>query len=451
MANLQKNTAELREEILASSTIGRQLLNALCDEGTFLEIGTYVKNCGDSDFFEGVITGCGAVDGRPVYFFVQDYDNGRAAFTAAQGKKISALYDAALRAKAPVVGVFSGAGAKLSEGIDCLTAYGVVMRKAVEAKAKIPQIAVIAGPCGGAAAALSELFDFTVADASKAEKYILPTTGKKGVTAADRKAEGCDGLAESVKELLNYLPSNSEEGTVCGFYREDVNIPVENVEALSSAESDVTVLLVSLADDGRFLPLKETTAPEMVCGFLTLGGRVIGCVASQPSVKEGMLTKEAARKAARFVDFLGRFGIPCLTLVNTAGFGGEDKPCYVRALASLSEAYVKCPSSKVTVILGKAYGSAFTFLGSKSLGADFVFALDNAVISVLPPETAVEFVWDEKLRKAEDPETARRELRAEWENSVATPLAAARSGDIDDVIAAYELKQRVAAAFEFLG
>lgn len=451
MANLQKNTAELREEIFRSSSAARRFLQALCDERTFLEIGTYVKNGGDGNAWEGVITGCGAVDGRPVFLFVQDYENGRAAFTAAQGKKIAALYDAALRAKAPVVGVFSGAGAKLREGIDCLTAYGTVMKKAVEAKSKIPQIAVIAGPCGGASAVLSEFFDFTVADASNAEKYLLPVADKKAAPMADRVAEGHEALAANVRELLNYLPSNSEEGTVCGFYRDDINNPVENIEELVASDSDVNELLAALADDGKFLPLKEKTAAEMVCGFMTLSGRVIGCVASQPTVKDGMLTNAAARKAARFLDFLGRFGIPCLTLVHTVGLGGEDKPCYAKALASLAEAYIRCPSAKVTAVLGRAYGSAFTFLGSKSLGADFVFALDNAVISVLPPETAVEFVWDDRLRKADDPETARASLKDEWEATVASPLAAARSGDIDDVIAYGELKQRIAAAFEILG
>ena len=155
--------------------------------------------------------------------------------------------------------------------------------------------------------------------------------------------------------------------------------------------------------------------------------------------------------AARFMDFLGRFGIPVLTLVNTEGLGGKESCCYGDALAKLAEAYLACPSPKVTAVVGRAYGSAFTLLGSKRLGADLVFALDSAVISVLPTETAVEFVWDERLKAADDPQTARLTLREEWEATVASPLAAARSGDIDDIIAFDELKQRLAAGFEILG
>ncbi|MBQ4065932.1 MAG: hypothetical protein IJD10_07515, partial [Clostridia bacterium] len=407
---------------------------------------------GEDGCFEGVVTGCGSVDGRPVFVFVQDYQNGRAAFTAAHGKKICALYDAATRAKAPVVGVFAGAGAKLIEGIDCLSAYGAVMAKSAQAKAVIPQIAVLAGTCGGASAVLSEMFDFTVADKDAAKRYILPHTD--GGDYPKLKADLCVASAElsgTVRALLNYLPSNSGEGTVYGLSREDVNVPVENVEALVAPGSDVKALLRALADDGQVMELAGDAAPEMVCAMLQLNGRVIGAVANQPAEKEGKLTAKAAKKATRFLDFLGRFSIPVLTLVNTEGFGGKECCCYGDSLAKLATAYLACASAKVTVVTGKAYGSAFTLMGSKKLGADLVFALDSAVISVLPPETAVEFVWDDRLREADDPASARISLRSEWESTVATPLNAARSGDIDDIIAYEELKQRIAAGFEILG
>lgn len=452
MVNRDTSAASLREEIASSAASARSFLAGLFDEGTFLEIGTYVKNTAEGGAFEGVVTGCGAVDGRPVFAFVQDYDNGRAAFTAAHGKKICALYDAAIRAKAPVVGLFSGAGAKLSEGIDCLSAYGAVMAKVNQAKNVIPQIAVIAGTCGGASAVLSELFDFTVADKDAARRYVLPHAddADRPATKADLTVSA-EELTAATRRLLNYLPSNSTEGTVYSLAREDINTPVENVEALVASGADVKELLTALADDGRYLELAADAAPEMVCAFLELNGRVVGTVANQPAVEQGKLTAKAARKAARFVDVLGRFGIPVLTLVNTEGLGGKECGCYAENLARLASAYLACPSAKVTAVVGKAYGSAFTLLGSKQLGADLVFALDSAVISVLPTETAVEFVWDERLKAASDPRAARLALREEWETTVASPLRAARSGDVDDIIAFDELKQRLAAGFEILG
>lgn len=452
MAFSKKTAASLREEIASSTGKARTFITGLFDEGTFLELGTYVKGPTDDGCFEGVVTGCGAVDGRPVFAFVQDYENGRAAFTAAHGKKICALYDAAIRARAPVVGVFSGAGAKLSEGIDCLSAYGAVMAKATQARSILPQIAVITGACGGASAVLSEIFDFTVADKANATRYILPFSD-----AADRPAIKADWvvsaeeLTGTVRSLLNYLPSNSSEGSVYGLAREDINIPAENVEALVAPNADVKDLLAALSDDGQFLALSQDFAPEMVCALLLLNGRVIGTVANQPAVMGGKLTAKAAKKAARFLNTLGRFRIPVLTLVNTEGLGGKECGCYGESLAGLASAYLTCPSAKVTAVVGKAYGSAFTLLGSKKLGADMVFALDSAVISVLPTETAVEFVWDDRLKAASDPDAARLALREEWNATVASPLAAARSGDIDDIIAFDELKQRLAAGFEILG
>ncbi len=452
MAICDRSAASLREEIAASTGDARAFLAGLFDEGTFLEIGTYVKNTKEDGCFEGVVTGCGSVDGRPVFAFVQDYQNGRAAFTAAHGKKICALYDAALRAKAPVVGVFAGAGAKLTEGIDCLSAYGAVMAKSAKAKTVIPQIAVLSGTCGGASAVLSEMFDVTVADKDAAKRYILPhTDGKDYPRLKSDLAVSANELTGTVRSLLNYLPSNSEEGTVYGLSREEVNVPVENVESLVAPGSDVKALLAALADDCQVMELADDVAPELVCALLQLNGRVIGAVANQPAAEDGKLTAKAAKKAARFLDFLGRFSIPVLTLVNTEGFGGKECCCYGESLAKLATAYLTCASAKVTVVTGKAYGSAFTLMGSKKLGADLVFALDSAVISVLPTETAVEFVWDDRLREADDPSSARASLRTEWETTVATPLNAARSGDIDDIIAYEELKQRIAAGFEILG
>ncbi len=453
MAFGDRSAASLREKIAASTCDARAFVSALFDGGTFLETGTYVKGSSSDAEFEGVVTGCGAVDGRLVFAFVQDYANGRGAFTASHAAKIRALYDKALRAGAPVVGVYASAGARLGEGVDAVAGYGEVMSKIAEAKSRIPQIAVIAGACGGAAAAAASMADFLLADKEKGELYVLPEsdeTMKKGVRA-DLYASGAEALAAKTKELLSFLPANSEEGTVCGEVSPDINVPSSEVEGLVLTDSDVRELIASLADGKNFFEVTSDKAPELVTGFLTVNGRAVGVVANQPTVLEGALTAGAAKKAARFVDFLGRFGIPVLTLVNTVGYGGENCGCYPAALASLAAAYASCASAKVTAVVGKAYGSAFTLLGSKRLGADTVFALDSSVISVLPPESAVEFVWDERLRKASDPAAARASLKEEWLATAASPLSAARSGDVDDIVAYEELKQRIAAALEIVG
>lgn len=439
MAQNIKTSAELREEINASSADARVLLSALFDEGTFLEFGTYVKQ-GEGNF-EGVITGCGSVCGRPVYAFVQDKTNDKAAFTASHGKKICALYDSALKAGAPVIGVFSGAGAKVSEGIDCLSAYGSVMAKISEAKALIPQIAVINGACGGASAVLSEMFDITVST-DKGDRYLVPngdSIGNPDVVVSESE------LVATLTKLLSLLPSNCEEGTVIGDDCASINEPLD---VSAYVNGDVKDLISALSDDRMPTYLSENAAKELVTALITFNGRVIGIVANQPTENGGALTCASAKKAARFVNLCSDFEIPVVTLVNTVGFKGSCNN-YLTALSDLAFAYTNSEIS-VTAIIGNAYGSAYTLMGSKSLGASFVFALDSAVISVLDPDTAVEFLYDSALKEAADPNATRASLKEEWISGPASALTNARSGDIDDIVSGTELKQRMASALEFL-
>ena len=205
MADSYTTAAALREEILSSASGARGFIAGLFDEGTFLETGTYIRNAGDDRNFEGVITGCGAVNGRLVFAYIQDYSNGRGAFTQAGAEKITALYRKAIKAGAPVVGVFDSAGAKLGEGISALSGIGAVIAQAAAAKNAVPQVAVIAGACGGGMAAVASLADFVIADSSRGELYVLPESGKsdrQGVKRASLYAEGTEGLAAKTRELL---------------------------------------------------------------------------------------------------------------------------------------------------------------------------------------------------------------------------------------------------------
>ena len=437
MANFSKTLPILREEIASSSTDARLFLKKLFDEGTFLKSG--------DGAFEGVITGCGSVLGRPVYAFVQDSDNISGAFTTSHGKKIINLYKSALKAGAPVIGVFSGAGAKVEEGISCLSAYGSLMANVSEAKGVIPQIAVVNGVCGGAAAILSEMFDFTVCT-DDAERYVIPN-GRK-YTACNIKVSK-DELESTLRTLVSLIPSSCDNEIVCGEENENINEGIYGIDALVSEDSDAHELISALSDDAAPFFLSDSENNELITALMTFNGRVIGAVASQPSVNGGALTSGAAKKASSFINFCGCFNIPVLTLVNTVGFMGE-KCDYLSSLSDLAIAYSSCPSPAVTAIVGKAYGSAFTLLGSKALGADVVFALDSSEISVMKPESAVEFLCENEIKEATDPVEARKILKEEWINTSASPLSAARNGDIDDIIASSELKQRIASSLEFL-
>ena len=255
-----------------------------------------------------------------------------------------------------------------------------------------------------------------------------------------------------VRELLGVIPQNAYDGPVIAEKDDDLNRLTPEVEALTAGgDYDVKQLISAVSDAGSFFEIGEKYAPELVCGFASFGDLSVGVVASQPKVKDGALTRAAALKAAGFVDFCGRFDIPLLTLADSCGFdiASEDGD-YAAALASLACAYADCDAPKVTVAVGAVYGGAYTLLGSKSIGADVALALDTGAISAMPVEAAVEFAWGKRIREAADPEAEKAALLDKYKEVLSSPLAAARAGEIDDVIACAELCQRITSSFELL-
>jgi propionyl-CoA carboxylase beta chain len=449
------------------------IIAALFDTGTFVETGVYVKRSSelipseDACEFEGVITGYGAIGGRLVFAFVQDAERCRGAVTAAHADKICALYDLAAGSRAPIIGVFASSGAVVLEGVDVLAGYGRIMRKSSELKGVVPQLAVVDGICSGLTAALCSMFDFIIANERDARLYIAPPSIMKAkfsvadagaakpkaptVAAVDLFAADTQGAVAAVRSLLAYLPSSRHDGTVCGVAEDDPNRSTYiNVD---SEDYDMRHVIAEIADSGVFFELQADASPEILTGFITLNGRVTALVANQPAVGEGLLTAGAAHKAARLVNFAASYSIPLLTLVDCGGFEyspvSEFAP-YTNELAALASAYSSGRNAKVTVTLGRSYGAPFTLLGSKALGADITFALESAKISIMPPESAVEFVFDAQIKESEDPALARAKLLAGWKNVLSSPVAAARSGAIDDIISSGDLRRRTAAAFEML-
>lgn len=434
------------------------IIGALFDEGTFAELGTFMKR-GEGDF-EPVITGYGAIDERLVYAFIEDGTREKGAFGEGSAKKICALIDSAQKNKAPVVGVFDSAGAKIDEGVGALGGYGSVIRKLSEAKNVIPRIALINGVCSGAAAIAARMFDIVIAVKDKASIYINPPFllgGKKtdsSITGTtDIIADDIYDAAVKSRCLLSMLSSCCRQEIPRAETNDDPNRQTpELLEIVSGGKYNVKDAIASIADNGEFTELGEFYATALVTGFIRLNGSAAGVAANNPASDGGALTPAAAAKAAKFVRLCDGLGIPLLTLTDTTGYDctqvSEDAP-YASVLASLSEAYATADCPRVTVVLGHAYGSAFTIMGSKSLGTDIAFALESADISVMPPESAVQLLYGDKIKKSNDPEKTRAGFLSEYK-AESSPLAAARDGDIDDIIEYGELRQRIISAFEML-
>ena len=467
MENLnKKSVAELRD-LLGADSAARAIIDGLFDNGTFAEIGSYVRrvttaadNGTGASEFEGVITGYGAIDGRLTFAFVQDASRMKGAFGEAHAKKICNLYDLAQKAGAPVIGVFDSNGAKVEEGVAAVAAYSKVMKKAADASGYIPQIAVVNGVCAGSAATFAAMSDFVIASKT-ADMYVtspfLFTGSDKNVKTVERMAESgvCDILCEEselsakVKELISFLPENSECEAIVE-NDDDLNRLTPELED-AIASGDMNTIINTVADNGRVLEVASAYAPEMICAFISVGGYSCGVIANNSSMNEGAITPAAADKAAGFVNLCSSFGIPVVTLVDSIGVDGNSgDAAYASSLASLAFSYAQAQSACVTAVVGKAYGVAGTVFGTKSVGADVVYATENAEISALSPDAAVFFLNQSEIAASADPEATRKEKMAEWKEKYASPVEAARLGEIDDIIYAEELRQRICAAIEMM-
>lgn len=451
-----------------------ELMGMLFDEGTFVETNAYVKayanelSTANTAEYEGVVCGYGAVDGRLTFAYAQNAARLNGAFSKAAADKIAALYDMAKKNGAPVVSVFDSNGAKLEEGIDVLAGYGKVMKKASSLKGKVPQIAVVVGNCAGASATIAAMADLSVmaegASYSEIPASVLEANGaEKNVGSAEyASAKGMVSMTAksaaeafaSVKDVLSFLPSNKLDTNVYTGIEDDPNRQTAEVASVVAAEGyDVHKVIVSVADGSRFVELNADKSKAIVTGFVTVNGIVAGVVANNPAEKEAKLCAGCMKKASDFIALCDSFGISVLTLVDTNGFceaceakGGN----LAAASAALAESYCKASVPMVTVNVGSAYGTAFTVMGSKQLGADMVIALDSAKIGVLKPGAGVAMMWTEKMAGSKAPIEKRKALEEEWEILMSTPILAAEAGQVDDIIPAEELRVKVASALEML-
>ena len=432
------------------TTVGCAKIAALFDAGTFVETGAFMKR---GDDLTGVVCGYGAVNGKLVYAFAQDSDRKKGAIDALQAEKIAMLYGMAQKNGAPVVGMFDSVGATVADGAAVLSAYGKLLKVVSDASGVVPQIAIINGVCAGMAATVAAMFDVVVTVKDQSELYVTAPflagkeigtteyTAQNGLATIAAENEG-DAVAKAVK-LVSMLPSNCEEGVAIEDITDDINRTVA-VEGLAGKD-----LINALCDANTFVALGEAYATEMITGLAVFGGVTCGVVANDASVNGGVITCDGAKKAAKFVGFCDSFSIPVVTLVDSIGVAtnaeAEGAPLAAQ-LGKLAMAYATANTAKIGVVCGKAYGAAFTLMGSKALGADMVYALPTSEISVMAPESAVAFLWNDKITE----EVTRADLVEKWTKECASPEAAAADGSIDDVVATAELRQRICAAVYML-
>lgn len=453
---MAQNTKELREIInarhseasaeleKAGKLTARARMDVIFDEGTFAEVGAFI---GDGEEFCPVVTGYGAVDGMLVFAFSQDYSRLHGAMGKAHAKKICKIIEMALEVNAPVIGVFDSAGAKIDEGSDALNACGEVISSLAFSKGMIPTVAVVAGPCGGAGAVAASLCDVIIVAEKTGSLYMVPSSMLEDKTLG-KPAK----LAETGVSAITAEDDTSAclaARAICRYFTPEMITSDDGNRAFDASvfenpKYDVHSVIGSLFDAGSFTELFAKRAPQMTVGLASMNGRVCGVIANNPSFKDGKMCPGACEKAVKLIKLCRTIDVPVVTLVDGVGVGTTDKieiGGVAGKLAELAMAY-SASARKVTVITGEAYGTAYSVLGSKALGADFVLALDRAKISPMNPVSAVEFLGEVYDESKVD------EIAAKWADENASPLEAAKKGYVDDIIEASELRARVASALE---
>ncbi len=458
----------------------RERLQLLLDDGSFEEFDMYVEHrCIDFGMEktkvpgDGVVTGWGTINGRVVYVFVKDFTVFGGSLSEAHANKMLKVQDMAIRARAPVIGLFDAGGARIQEGVAALGGYGEVFTRNVLASGVIPQISVIMGPCAGGdvySPAMTD-FIFMVKDTSYmfvTGPDVVKTVTKEEVTAEQlggavvhtTKSSIADGAYENdveallqMRRLMDFLPSSNLSGVPELPTRDPWDRLEPSLDTLipdnPNKPYDIKELIHKVVDEGDFFEIQEAFARNIVTGFARMEGRTVGIVANQPMVLAGVLDSDASRKAARFVRFCDCFSIPIVTFVDVPGFlPGTDQEYggLIKHGAKLLFAFTEATVPKVTVITRKAYGGAYDVMSSKHIRGDINYAWPTAEIAVMGAKGAVEILYRADLG---DPEKVKKRID-DYQERFANPFVAAERGYIDEVIAPRGTRLRICRALQML-
>ncbi|MEM0246361.1 MAG: acyl-CoA carboxylase subunit beta [Desulfurococcaceae archaeon] len=445
----------------------RERIEKLLDPGSFVEFqwmrthrSTYFGLDKQKFYSDGVVVGYGKLDGKVVYVYAQDFTVLGGSIGEAHGEKIARLIEQATQIGVPVIGLYDSGGARIQEGVAALHGCGKIFYANVKASGVVPQIALILGPCAGAAAYSPALMDFVIMvkgsymfitgpEVVKAATGVSVTFEQLGGAEIHGSISGCAHFVAETEEeafaitrkLLSYLPSNSTEDPPYVPTDDPVDRRLEELYEIVPTDPmkpfDVRHVIRLVVDNEDFLEVHANYAKSAVVGFGRIGGHSLCIVANQPAVNAGVIDIESSNKIARFVRFCDSFNLPIVTFVDTPGFmPGVDQEHggIIKHGAKVLHAYAEATVPKITVVMRKAYGGAYIAMGSLSLGSDINYAWPTAEIAVMGPEGAVRILHRREIDKAADPEAMFREKLREYRELFANPFRAAELGYIDDVI-----------------
>lgn len=462
---------------MSTTSKASQRIAALLDDNSFVEIGGLVT-ARATDFnlkpnetpSDGCITGYGVINGNLVYVYSQDASVLNGTIGEMHAKKITNLYDLAMKTGAPVIGLIESAGLRLQEATDALAAFGEIYLKQTMASGVIPQITAVFGTCGGGLGLFPAMTDFTFMEEKNAKLFVNAPNALDGnvITKCDSSSAKFQAeesgivdvvadeatILEKVRELVSFLPANNEDDAS---FLEDCTDDLNRVNPeIAGCVGDTSVALSILADDNNFFEVKAGYAKNMVTGFLRLDGVTVGAVANRSEIcdEEGkvaekldaVLTAEGCEKATEFVNFCDAFGIPVLTLTNVKGYEATlaSEKAIAKAAAKLTYAFANATVPKVNVVIGKALGTAYVVMNSKAIGADITMAWPDAQIGAMDGKLAAKIMYDGQGADVIN------EKAAEYEALTLNVTSAAKRGYVDQIVNAADTRKYVIGAFEML-
>ncbi|MBO6108461.1 MAG: acyl-CoA carboxylase subunit beta [Eubacterium sp.] len=458
----------------------------ILDQDSFREIGSGIKNLEDAfnikkgQFpYDGVITGYGTVGGQRVMIYAQDFTVIGGTLGKQHGFKIANTIKLAIENRCPIIGINDSGGARIQEGINALAGYGEIFYYNTMASGYIPQISIIAGPCAGGAVYSPGITDFIFVIDDISQMFVTGPKVVKNVTNEEITANELGGAAvhsqtsgvahfhmkdenscfQKVRQLIGIIPPCYKDKNPALIpdqkinYTSDISFNESLAHILpehSNQSYDIHDVIYGIVDRDSFLEVQEEFAKNVVIGFAKIKGITVGILSNQPKYLAGVLDCDSSDKLARFIRYCDSYDIPMITLTDVPGFlPGRDQEHkgIIRHGAKVLYAYSEATTTKINVILRKAYGGAYIAMSSKHLRADFVYAWPGAEIAVMGAEGAADILYGRQMKSLEPEERAayRQEKIDEYNVKFMNPQTAVINGYVDEVIRPEATRERIYA------
>ncbi|AWB84840.1 acyl-CoA carboxylase subunit beta [Corynebacterium liangguodongii] len=449
----------------AGQTTPRQRINALVDEGSFVEIGALARTPGDPDavYSDGVVTGYGRVDGRPVAIYAHDKTVYGGSVGVTFGRKVTEVMEMAIKIGCPLIGIQDSGGARIQDAVTSLAMYSEIARRQLPLSGRCPQISIMLGKSAGGAVYAPVTTDFVVAVDGQAEMYVTGPAVIREVTGEDISSAELGGAAQQelngnvsavvgteeeafdyVRDLLSLLPTSTFDDSPVAWAPADDELDDSALDTFmpddTNAGYDMMDLLVQLGDDDDLVEVQANYAENMICALGRIDGRTVGFIANNPMHYAGCIDADAADKGSRFINICDAYNIPLIFVVDTPGYlpGVEqERVGLIHRGAKFGFALATATVPKISLIVRKAYGGAYAVMGSKNLTGDINLAWPTAQIAVMGSAAAVVMIQGKQLAAVEDPaqrEAMKKMFMDFYDENMTSPYVAAERGFIDAMI-----------------